>query len=107
MTPPDRPKQAPSIYRQWLESCKQMGIPAISTDMAARLMAVLYEYGNNEGLTLSQKFLEIKTARSTCIRLNLIEAKPTMKVVGIQTEIRSLWKIPCSCQYPGSPTLLR
>lgn len=60
MTPPDRPKQAPSIYRQWLESCKQMGIPAISTDMAARLMAVLYEYGNNEGLTLSQKFLDDK-----------------------------------------------
>ncbi len=34
-----------------------MKIPAITTDTAARLMAVLYEYGNNEGFTYNQRFL--------------------------------------------------
>lgn len=49
-----------SNYQKWLQSCRQAGIPAISTDTAARLMAVLYEYGNNEGFTCSQKFLADK-----------------------------------------------
>ncbi len=44
------------LYRQWLEVCRYADIPAISTDTAARLMAVLYEYGNNEGFTYNQKF---------------------------------------------------
>lgn len=48
------------IYKQWIESCKQAGIPAITTDTAARLMAVLYEYGNNEGFVFNQKFLADK-----------------------------------------------
>lgn len=47
-------------YRKWLESCKQVNLPAITTDTAARLMAVLYEYGNNEGFTYNQKFLADK-----------------------------------------------
>lgn len=46
-----------NIYREWLDSCRQMNLPAISTDMAARLMAVLHEYGNNEGFTYNRKFL--------------------------------------------------
>lgn len=45
------------IYYQWLEACRKAGIPAISTDTAARLMAVVYEYGNNEGFVYNQKFL--------------------------------------------------
>ena len=49
-----------TIYRQWLQSCLQYDIPAISTETAARLMAVLYEYGNNEGFTYNQKFLADK-----------------------------------------------
>lgn len=49
-----------NTYCKWLESCKQVNLPAITTDTAARLMAVLYEYGNNEGFTLSQKFLAEK-----------------------------------------------
>lgn len=60
MTPTDRPQQEPNIYGQWLESCMQAGLSAISTDTAARLMAVLYEYGNNEGLTYSPRFLAEK-----------------------------------------------
>lgn len=47
-------------YKKWLESCLLCGIPAISTDTSARLMAVLYEYGNNEGFTYNQKFLADK-----------------------------------------------
>lgn len=49
-----------SIYQQWLQSSLHSDIPAISTDTAARLMAVLYEYGNNEGFTYNQKFLADK-----------------------------------------------
>lgn len=49
-----------NTYCKWLESCRQVNLPAITTDTAARLMAVLYEYGNNEGFTLSQKFLAEK-----------------------------------------------
>lgn len=46
-----------NLYQQWNEACQQADIPAISTDTAARLMAVLYEYGNNEGFTYNQRFL--------------------------------------------------
>lgn len=49
-----------TIYQQWLEACHQFDLPAISTDTAARIMAVLYEYGNNEGFTYSQRFLADK-----------------------------------------------
>lgn len=45
------------LYEQWMESCRQADLPAISTDTAARLMAVLHEYGNNEGFTHDKKFL--------------------------------------------------
>lgn len=45
------------LYSQWVDACMQVGIPVITPDTAARLMAVVYEYGNNEYLTLSQKFL--------------------------------------------------
>lgn len=48
------------IYQQWLEACQQCDLPAITTDTAARLMAVLHEYGNNEGFTYNQKFLADK-----------------------------------------------
>lgn len=46
-----------NLYKKWIESCLQADIPAISTDTAARLMAVLYEYGNNEGFTYNKRFL--------------------------------------------------
>lgn len=45
-----------NFYQQWNEACLQADIPAISTDTAARLMAVLHEYGNNEGFTYNQRF---------------------------------------------------
>lgn len=48
------------LYKQWLKTCYSAGIPAISTDTCARIMAVLYEYGNNEGFTFNAKFLADK-----------------------------------------------
>ena len=56
----NKTKDQQSVYAQWLESCRQADISAISTDTAARLMAVLHEYGNNEGFTYNQKFLADK-----------------------------------------------
>lgn len=47
-------------YKRWLDACLQCDLPAISTDTSARLMAILYEFGNNEGFTYNQKFLADK-----------------------------------------------
>lgn len=47
-------------YRKWLQSSLQVGLPAISTDTSARVMAILLEYGNNEGFTHNLKFLAEK-----------------------------------------------
>lgn len=46
-----------NVYKQWLEACLEVGLPGIGIDTAARLMAILYEYGNNEGFTYNQRFL--------------------------------------------------
>lgn len=45
------------MYKGWLDACLQFELPAISADTAARTMAVLLEYGNNEGFTYSPRFL--------------------------------------------------
>lgn len=42
-------------YSKWLESCLQCGIPAISTDTAARILAVVYLCSNNENFTHNGK----------------------------------------------------
>lgn len=39
-------------YKRWLESFRQIGIPAISTDTSARILAVVYSLGNNEQMVL-------------------------------------------------------
>lgn len=41
----------------WNMTCFATGIPAISTDTCARLMAVLYVHGNNELMTHHKGFL--------------------------------------------------
>lgn len=41
----------------WNMTCFAAGIPAISTDTCARLMAVLYVHGNNELMTHHKGFL--------------------------------------------------
>lgn len=47
-----------SLKRQWNEACLSAGIPAISEDSAATILAVVYLYGNNEGLVMNPMFLE-------------------------------------------------
>lgn len=42
-------------YSQWLDACLQCGIPAISTDTAARILAVVYLCSNNENFTHNGK----------------------------------------------------
>lgn len=45
------------LRKQWNESCLNADIPAITTDTAARIMAVLMYHGNNEELTHNTKFM--------------------------------------------------
>ena len=46
------------LQRDWLEACEQAGIPAITTDTSARLMAIMYVHGGGEEeMVLNQKFV--------------------------------------------------
>ncbi len=47
-------------YRKWLASFEAAGIPAITTDTSARIMAVVCVLGNNEAMVFNQKFLADK-----------------------------------------------
>lgn len=42
-------------YRRWLESARKAGIPAISMDTSARVLAVVHSLGNNERMVMSPK----------------------------------------------------
>lgn len=48
------------LYSQWLEAFSNIGHDLISVDTAARSMAILLEYGNNEGFVYSARFLAEK-----------------------------------------------
>lgn len=51
-------EQATQLQRDWLEACEQVGIPAITTDTSARIMAVMYVHGGGEEeMVLNQKFV--------------------------------------------------
>ena len=51
-------EQATSLQRDWLEACEQMGIPAITTDTSAKIMAIVYVHGGGEEeMVLNQKFV--------------------------------------------------
>lgn len=51
-------EQSTQLQRDWLEACEQMGIPAITTDTSARLMAIVYVHGGGEEeMVLNQKFV--------------------------------------------------
>ena len=46
------------LQRDWLEACEQMGIPAITTDTSAKIMAIVYVHGGGEEeMVLNQKFV--------------------------------------------------
>lgn len=49
-------KKETELYRQTLTTFLHAGITAISVDTAARVMAVLLVFGNNEGFTMNGKF---------------------------------------------------
>lgn len=45
------------IRAMWNNACLSAGLKSISTDTAARIMAVVYIHGNNEEFCLNKKFL--------------------------------------------------
>lgn len=46
-----------TLKELWNATCLSAGIPAISTDTAARIMAVTYAHGNNEAFVLNPNFV--------------------------------------------------
>lgn len=42
-------------YKRWLHDCMTVGIPAISLDTSARILAVVCVLGNNENMVMSSK----------------------------------------------------
>lgn len=45
-----------AFYLATLRTARSAGLPMMPTGLCARLMAIFYVFGNNEGFTLSQKF---------------------------------------------------
>lgn len=46
-----------NLRKQWNEACLQTGIPALTLPTCARIMAILYHYGNNEAFVLNSHFM--------------------------------------------------
>ena len=46
-----------ALREQWNNMCLSAGIPAISKDTCARILAVVYLYGNNEAFIDNKPFL--------------------------------------------------
>lgn len=44
-----------ALYRSWLESCLQSGLKAFSGDTAARILAVVFNCGDNAAITHNAK----------------------------------------------------
>lgn len=42
-------------YKRWLDTFRAAGLPAISTDTSARILAVVHSLGNNENMVLCPK----------------------------------------------------
>lgn len=50
-------EQATRLQQDWLEACESIGIPAITLDTSARLMAIVYVHGGGEEeMVLNRKF---------------------------------------------------
>lgn len=45
-----------NLRQQWNEACLQVGIPSLTLPTCARIMAILYHYGNNEAMVLNRHF---------------------------------------------------
>lgn len=50
-------KEMQTLKELWNATCLSAGIPAISTDTAARIMAVTYTHGNNEAFVFNPNFV--------------------------------------------------
>ena len=49
--------QATQLQEDWLEACLSVGIPAITTDTSARILAIVYVHGGGEeDMVLNRKF---------------------------------------------------
>ena len=46
-----------TLRHQWNEACLQLGLPSLTIDTSAKIMAVLYQYGNNEAMVLNYHFV--------------------------------------------------
>lgn len=46
-----------TLKDMWDEACLSTGIPAISIDTSARILAVVYVHGNNEAFVCNKTFL--------------------------------------------------
>ena len=46
-----------TLRHQWNEACLQLVLPSFTIDTAAKIMAVLYVYGNNENMVLNNHFV--------------------------------------------------
>lgn len=46
------------LRKQWLEAFRSIDVPAIGKDTAARIMAVMYVFGNNEAFVYNNKFID-------------------------------------------------
>lgn len=46
-----------NLRKQWNDACLSIGIPAISKDTSARILAVLLVHGNNEAFVLNKHFV--------------------------------------------------
>lgn len=42
-------------YKRWLHDCLTIGMPAISLDTSARILAIVCVLGNNENMVMSPK----------------------------------------------------
>lgn len=50
------PADSGCLRKKWNDMCLQLGIPSLSVDTSARLMAILMHFGNNESFVLSPNF---------------------------------------------------
>lgn len=45
-----------NLRKQWNDACLSIGLPALTTPTAAKIMCILMHYGNNEAFVLSPHF---------------------------------------------------
>ena len=84
-------EQATKLQQDWLEACEQVGIPAITTDTSARIMAVMYVHGGGEEeMVLNQKFVNDVKYIQRRFRIQGGEAPDETFVLTMQHYVRQL-----------------